>query len=132
MPMIPIEGAMVAQHQAAAEKERARRREEEELMTGYNPGDLQGHWQFKIVKGTFKTQAQIDAVIHEQAEYGWVLVEIFDHGRIRFKRPAQEAEKDTYREGNPYGTVSRASKPGCGTVMVLLAAIVVGGWYLIA
>ena len=45
--MIPIEGAMVAQHQAAAEKEKARRREEEELMTGYNPGDLQGHWQLK-------------------------------------------------------------------------------------
>jgi len=52
--MIPIEGAMMAQHQAAAEKERARRREEEELMTGYSPGDLQGNWQFKIVRGTFK------------------------------------------------------------------------------
>ena len=129
--MIPIEGAMVAQHQAAAEKEKARRREEEELMTGYNPGDLQGHWQFKIVKGTFKTQAQIDAVVHEQAEYGWVLVEIFDHGRIRFKRPAGEAEKDTYREGNPYGTVSRASRPGCGTVMILLVAVAAGGWYLL-
>jgi hypothetical protein len=129
--MIPIEGAMVAQQQAA-EKERARRREEEELMTGYNPGDLQGHWQFKIVKGTFKTQAQIDAVVHEQAEYGWVLVETPPHARIRFKRPAGEAEKDAYREGNPYGTVSRASKPGCGTAMVLLLAIAVGGWYLMS
>jgi len=130
--MIPIEGAMVAQQQAAAEKERARRREEEELMTGYNPGDLQGHWQFKIVKGTFKTQAQIDAVVNEQAEFGWVLVEIFDHGRIRFKRPAGEAEKDAYREGNPYGTVSKASKPGCGTAMVLLLALGMVGWFVLA
>lgn len=128
--MIPIEGLMMSQHQAAAEKERARRREEEELMTGYNPGDLQGNWQFKIVKGTFKTQAQIDAVVQEQAEYGWVLVEIFDHARIRFKRPASEVEKDSYREGNPYGTVSSASKPGCGTAMLLLVAIAAGGWYL--
>ncbi len=129
--MIPIEGAMMAQQQAAAEKEKARRREEEELMTGYNPGDLQGHWQFKIVKGTFKNQAQIDAVVHEQAEYGWVLVEIFDHGRIRFKRPAAEADKDSYREGNPYGTVSRASKPGCGTALILLLMVLAGGWYLL-
>ena len=130
--MIPIEGAMVSQHQAAAEKEKARRREEEEVMTGYSPGDLQCNWQFKIVRGTFKTQAQIDAVMHEQAEYGWTLVEIFDHGRIRFKRPAGEADKDSYREGNPYSTVSKASKPGCGTVMVLLLAVVAGGWYLLA
>ena len=127
--MIPIEGAMVAQHQAAAEKEKARRREEEELMTGYNPGDLQSHWQFKIVKGTFKTQAQIDAVVHEQAEYGWVLVEIFDHGRIRFKRPAGEADKDAYREGNPYMTVSKASSPGCGSAAALLMAVTLGGFY---
>src|SRR5205085_2648363 len=117
-----IHGAAAAQHQAA-ERERARRREEEEVMTGYTPADLGGDWQFKIVKGTFKTPRQIEAVQQEQAEYGWVLVEIFDQNRIRFKRPAGEAQKDQFREGNPYMTVSKASSPGCGTTVALLLAV---------
>ncbi len=99
-------------------------------MTGYRPDELGGHWQFKIVKGTFKTYKQIEAVKEEQAEFGWTLVEIFDHTRMRFKRPASESEKDSFREGNPYSTVSRASGPGCATVMVLLIGLVVGGWIL--
>jgi hypothetical protein len=130
--MFPIvEGLFLTQHNAAVEKERARRREEEEIMTGYRPGDLEGDWQFKIVKGTFKTQKQIDAVIQEQAEFGWVLVEVFDHSRIRFKRPAAEIEKDAYREGNPYATSSKASGPGCATTMVLLGLVVGGGYFFL-
>ena len=126
-----LHGAAAGQHQAA-ERERARRREEEEIMTGYTPEELAGHWQFKIVKGTFKSQRQIDAVVQEQAEFGWVLVEIFDQQRIRFKRSAAEVEKDAFREGNPYSTVSKASGPGCATVMIALIALGVGGWYWLA
>jgi hypothetical protein len=107
-----------------------RREEEEELMSGYSPQDLQGNWQFKIVRGTFKTAAQIEAVVQEQAEFGWLLVEIFDQTRIRFKRPAGEADRDAYREGNPYATTSKASGPGCGTTLML--ALVLGGWWLLA
>ena len=98
-------------------------------MTGYAPDDLSGNWQFKIVKGTFKTRQQIEAVEHEQAEFGWVLVEIFDQNRIRFKRPVSEAEKDSYREGNPYSTVSKASGPGCGASLLILLGLAAGGWY---
>ena len=98
-------------------------------MTGYTPEEAAGPWQFKIVRGTFKTAQQVEAVQHEQAEYGWVLVEIFDQQRIRFKRPASEAGKDSYREGNPYATVSQASGPGCGATVILLAVLMGGFWY---
>ena len=122
----------IAHQHAAAEREKARRREEEELMTGYRPDELGGNWQFKIVKGTFKTQKQIDLVLQEQAEFGWVMVEIFDQSRIRFKRPAAETAKDEFREGNPYATVSKASGPGCTTMILLLGMLIVGGWWMLA
>ena len=51
--MAGAEAAVAAQH---AEQVRNRRCEEEELMTGYSSDDLQGNWQFKIVRGTFKTR----------------------------------------------------------------------------
>ena len=126
-----IHGALAAQHQKA-EQERRRRLEEEECMTGYTPEEASGPWQFKIVRGTFKTAQQVEAVQQEQAEYGWILVEIFDQHRIRFKRAASEAGKDSYREGNPYATVSKASGPGCGAVAILLAALAGGFWYWLA
>ncbi len=122
-----IHGAFAAHHARAAEQERLRRLEEEECMSGYTPQEANGPWQFKIVRGTFKTARQVEAVQQEQAEYGWVLVEIFDERRIRFKRPASEAAKDAYREGNPYATLSKASGPGCGT-LVLFALLMGGAW----
>lgn len=129
--MVPgAEGALFAQHQQAAELER-RRREEEEIMTGYSPQDLNAGWQFKIVKGTFKTPEQIEAVIEEQAEFGWVLVEVFDQARIRFKRPASEASKDSAREGNPFNTVSKASRPGCAATAAILVVLLAGWCWLI-
>lgn len=120
---------LAAQHHAAQQREQSRR-EEEVAMTSYRPDEL-GEWQFKIVKGTFKTAQQIEAVQKEQAEHGWILVEIFDQNRIRFKRPVKEADNDSFREGNPYATVSRASGPGCGASLVLLA-LTAGLWYWVA
>jgi len=67
--------------------------------------------------------------VQEQAEYGWTLVEIFDQSRIRFKRSAAEAAKDSYREGNPFGTISKASGPGCASMMILLAVAASAGWF---
>jgi hypothetical protein len=128
-PGVPI--AVIA-HQQAIEREKRRRREEEELMTGYSPDELAGDWQFKIVRGIFKKSRQIEAVVQEQAEFGWTMVEIFDHNRIRFKRPAAEAAKDAYREGNPYMTVSKVSGPGCGTAVALMLAVGLGTVYWLA
>jgi hypothetical protein len=130
--MFPLIHGALAAHQQKAEQERLRRLEEEELMSGYTPDEASGPWQFKIVRGTFKTAQQVEAVQQEQAEYGWVLVEIFDQHRIRFKRPASEAGKDGYREGNPYATVSKASGPGCGAAVILLGVLAVGALSLLA
>src|SRR4051812_49504338 len=124
-----IHAALAAQQHSAAEREKKRRLEEEECMTGYTPDETSGQWQFKIVRGTFKTAAQVEAVQQEQAEHGWVLVEVFDQNRIRFKRPAGEAAQDAYREGNPYATLSKASGPGCGAAVLLLALLTGGFWY---
>ena len=114
------------------EQMRRRKEDEEELMSGYSPQDMRDNWQFKIVRGTFKTAAQIEAVVQEQAEFGWLLVEIFDQNRIRFKRPASEVDKDAYREGNPYATTSKASGPGCATTLGAVAVLGLGGWILFA
>jgi hypothetical protein len=122
-----IHAAMAAQH-AAAEREKSRRLEEEECMTGYTSDETSGQWQFKIVRGSFKTAQAVEAVQQEQAEYGWILVEVFDQTRIRFKRHVSEAGKDSYREGNPFATVSKAAGPGCGAAMILLA-VLAGGAY---
>jgi hypothetical protein len=120
--MFPMfHAGLAAQH--AAEREKARRLEEEESMTGYGPDEQSGQWQFKIVRGTFKTAQQVEAVQQEQAEFGWVLVEVFDQNRIRFRRHSGEAARDAYREGNPYATVSKASGPGCATVAVLFLVL---------
>ena len=100
-------------------------------MTGYSPDDLSGDWQFKIVKGTFKKRRQIEAVQQEQGEFGWVLVEVFDQTRLRFKRSSSEIAKDEFREGNPYQTVSKVSGPGCATMVVLLALIIGGASFAI-
>ena len=133
--MLVLHLAMMLMHGKqpdTAEQVRQRSVEEEELMSGYGPQDLQSNWQFKIVRGTYKTSEQIEAVIQEQAEFGWVLVEIFDQTRIRFKRPAGEAAQDAYREGNPYATISKASGPGCGTAVGMLLVLVLGGWVIFA
>ena len=95
-------------------------------MTGYTSDDTSGQWQFKIVRGSFKTAAQVEAVVQEQAEFGWTLVEVFDQTRIRFRRHVNETGKDHYREGNPYATVSKASGPGCGAAVVLFGLLTVG------
>jgi hypothetical protein len=125
--MIPVMHGAAGAHAAA---ERARRlHEEEEVLTSYSPEELSGDWQFKIVRGTFRTRPQIEDVVREQAEFGWILVEVFDQGRIRFKRRGSEASQDAFREGNPYTTVSRVSGPGCGTTTALLLAVVAVGSY---
>ncbi|MCS7045741.1 MAG: hypothetical protein NZO58_05250 [Gemmataceae bacterium] len=132
-PMTAPTGAVAAAGAHQAEIERRRRAEEEEIMTGYSRDDLRGDWQFKIVRGTFKTREQVESVIQEQAMYGWTFVEIFDQHRMRFKRSADAAKQDELHEGNPYDTVSKASGPGCATpAAVMLAAAVGLGWWWLA
>src|SRR5262245_55839418 len=82
------------------EEERRRQDEEEEVLTGYSEDDLAQDWQFKIVRGDFRSLEKVQAVMDEQAAWGWVFVEKFDATRIRFKRPADEMANDAHRPGN--------------------------------
>ena len=93
-------------------------------MTNYAPKDLDGS-QFKIVRGSFRTAEQIQALQAEQAQYGWSLVEVFDQERVRFKRPTSEASKDSERFGNPFDTSSLCGgiSPDRRAVAILAAVL---------
>ncbi|MCD4686724.1 MAG: hypothetical protein K8S97_12380 [Anaerolineae bacterium] len=92
---------------AAAAKERKIR--EEEVMTTYLPEELRDDWEFKIVRShleAFRNPQKLKRVIAEEARAGWVLVEKFDNGRLRFKRPASARANDQIlpQDVDPYRT----------------------------
>ena len=103
--MIASTGAAAA---AIAAQEQLRQQEEEE-MTPYSPNDLNGDWEFKILRspmGAFSQPERLRAILEEEKQGGWVLVEVFDSARIRLKRPAGvKIVDDDFQNGyNPYRT----------------------------
>ncbi len=99
-------GAAAAASAAAAEAERQRQQEEEE-MTKYSDADLQGDWEFKIVRSNtaaFRNPETLRQVCAEEAEAGWTLVEKFDNQRLRFKRPVSARAGDAGLAFDPYRT----------------------------
>ncbi len=71
--------------------------EEEENMTNYTSDDLNNEWEFKIVRstfGAFRKPHVLQALIEEEAQAGWEMVEKFDENRVRFKRPANARKRD--------------------------------------
>jgi hypothetical protein len=82
---------------AAAAAEARRRQEEEEEMTRYTDADLQGEWEFKLVRsntGAFRSPEVLRQVCVEEARAGWTLLEKFDNQRLRFKRPVSARAGD--------------------------------------
>ena len=76
-------------------------------MTGYTPQQLGEGWEFKIVRsstGAFRTPAVLRAVLDEEQRAGWTLVEKFDNGRIRLKRPASARANDSALGSDAYRT----------------------------
>jgi hypothetical protein len=95
---------MSAAAAAAAAAER-RRREEEEYMTGYTPTDLAEGWEFKILRSAtraFKNPERLREALEQESRAGWSLVEKFDNGRIRLRRPAAAKSKDATLGFDPY------------------------------
>ncbi len=94
---------------AAAAEARRRLLAEEEEMTNYSVQDLGGDWEFKIVRantGVFRNPAELEKLVKEESQAGWILLEKFDNSRIRFKRPLSARSND-YRlpQGvDPYRT----------------------------
>ena len=109
---------------AAAAAEAERRRQEEEEMTKYTDADLQGDWEFKILRANtmaFKNPEVFRQVCAEEARAGWTLVEKFDDARLRFKRPVSARSGDAGLDFDPYRTQYGIS-PGA-IVAIVLACI---------
>jgi hypothetical protein len=105
-------GGVVAATAAAAERQRRRKimlAEEEEDMTGYTQDDLEGDWEFKIVRSdtaAFRRPEVLNKLIEEEAQAGWVMLEKFDDSRVRFKRPRSARTRDPFLAAgiDPYRT----------------------------
>lgn len=111
---------------AAAAAAEMQRREEEE-MTNYTDADLQGDWEFKIVRSklaSFKNSDVLQQVCAEEARAGWTLVEKFDNQRLRFKRPISARAGDAGLGIDPYRTQYGTSAGVIVAVIVAIALLV--------
>jgi hypothetical protein len=92
---------------------------EEEKMTPYSAQDLAENWEFKILRlltARYRDPARLQAVLEEEARAGWTLVEKFDHGRVRLKRPASAKSEDATL---PFDARRTTLGPGPGYMIVL-------------
>lgn len=92
---------------AGAAAARRKREEEETMMTGYTQADLIEGWEFKILRsvtGAFGKPDRLRQALEEESRAGWVLVEKFDNGRVRLKRPASARAGDAALGFDPYRT----------------------------
>jgi hypothetical protein len=124
-----MSGAHVAAHAAAVAKKR--RNNEEESMTRYTPEDLSGDWEFKIIRSVtnaFKNPEVLASVLEEERIGGWELVEKFDDGRLRFKRPKSARQNDAMLPPgyDPYRTQHGLSEASLAFWVLLGLAIAVG------
>jgi len=119
---------------AAAAAEQRRQAEEEEEMTPYTQQDLNQDWEFKILRSAahwFKKPEYLRQCLEEEARAGWVLVEKFDDGRVRLKRPALARERDGKLDIDPYRTTVGAS-PGAVALFTVVIALGIAMGILIA
>ncbi len=117
---------------AAAAAIRRRMQQEEEEMTPYRDADLAGEWEFKILRsttGAFKHPDRLRQVLAEEARAGWVLLEKFDDGRIRLKRPADAKSRDAGLDFDPYRTHIGLSE---GKFALVIVGCTLGGMALLA
>ena len=92
-------------------------------MTPYTGEDLAEGWEFKILRsvtGSFKKHERLKAALEEEARAGWVLVEKFDDGRVRLKRPTTAKEGDGNLDFDPYRTYVGMSSGKFGLLVTLL------------
>jgi hypothetical protein len=112
---------------AAAAAAAQQSREEEEEMTKYSDAELQGGWEFKILRSNtaaFRKPEVLRQVCDEEARGGWVLLEKFDNSRLRFKRPLSARANDTTLiDYDPYRTHFGMSPLGFALCVVLGAIL---------
>jgi hypothetical protein len=137
-PTAPMRAAVEEEERVRAEEEA-----EEESMTPYSAKELAVGWEFKIIRSPrklFGRQEYRERVLAEERRAGWTLVEIFDHGRIRLRRPRASGEPEQIEGYDPYRTIlNEFNEPPLPLVRRVLAVgclsvVVVGGaiWLLVA
>jgi len=122
-----MSGAAGASAAGAAAAAAAARRREEEEMTPYTKQDLAEDWEFKIIRSAtnmFKDPAKMRAILEEEARAGWMLMEKFDNGRIRLKRPHSARSADATLGVDPYRTQVGMSE---GALVAVVLISVLGG-----
>jgi len=104
-------------------------RKEEEVMTPYTEEDLTEGWEFKILRSTtnaFKHPEKMRSALEAEARAGWVLLEKFDEGRIRLKRPASARASDTNLDFDAYRTRVGISEGRIALLIVLATLGAIG------
>ena len=95
-------------------------------MTNYSPQDSTDGWEFKILRsmwGAFRKTERLHEILADEGRAGWVLVEKFDNGRIRLKRPTRARELDIKLDFDPYRTYIGPSE---NRIALTVAALVFG------
>lgn len=109
---------------AAAEKRRRQQQEEEEeRMTPYSSDELNGEWEFKIVRSesrAFRKPDVFQRLLNEESIAGWQLLEKLDNSRVRFKRPISARKRDNML---PQGLDPYRTQVGSDTRKTLLFII---------
>ena len=119
-------GVTAATTAAAAARQQKLLAEEEQDMTPYTQTDLDSDWEFKIVRsdyGAFRKPEALDALLEEQAQAGWVMLEKFDNNRIRLKRPRSARARDAFL---PEGVDAYSTCYGTGSTLSTMIAILIG------
>jgi hypothetical protein len=103
-------------------------------MTTYTNAELQGDWEFKIVRANtaaFKNPEVMQQVCAEEAKAGWLLLEKFDNQRLRFKRPVSARAGDAALGFDPYRSQYGISSGKLVTIILLCTflgiAVLIGG-----
>lgn len=124
-----MSGAHIAAH-AAAER-RKKLHEEEERMTRYNLDEVNGDWEFKIVRSAtekFKNPDVFRLMVEEESLSGWQLLEKLDNSRVRFKRPVSARKRDGMLPVgvDPYRTQYGISEGRLGATIAVIVMLVTG------
>lgn len=100
-------------------------------MTNYAAADVQGEWEFKILRSNtaaFRKREEFDKACAEESAAGWVLLEKFDNQRLRFKRPISARAGDSALEIDPYRTEYGITS---ASMVIVVLAVILGISFLI-
>ncbi|MEX1247408.1 MAG: hypothetical protein WEA61_02900 [Anaerolineales bacterium] len=116
---------------AAIERKR-KRRLDEEAMTRYSEADLEKGWEFKIMRsatGSFTNPQVLQSVVQQESLGSWDLLEKFDDGRLRFRRPvaARNNDGNLPRGYDPYRAQVGISEGALVMYVLIGLAVLVGG-----